>query len=278
MAILSLGRLLAATGTIIVTTLGDCVWLVPLVSSQASSRAVRVRNAVTFVVTFQILAVAACAVALLVTDQSLPSANDIVLEAIAASVCWGIAIYLYCRKRLSNKHRQEQSNGGDATVSSLHHLPSSILVVDEDNDGYGSIRNENLDRTSASTLLDRANSSLTYDDGDETRPVTTPTIAPNHHESSAGSTIWMIISLTVLGSLDEVSYFPALIVGKVFTVAELCLGTLLASLLILLLVSVSMRHCAGACFEMLDQLPLYVVIAMFAALMTAQVIYDVVDS
>lgn len=82
-----------------------------------------------------------------------------------------------------------------------------------------------------------------------------------------------VISLTFLGALDEMSYFPALLVGGVFTWWELCLGTLFAACLILFIITLFLSQCQPL-IEWLDSIPLYCIVGMFAIVLTIGVIVD----
>ena len=77
------------------------------------------------------------------------------------------------------------------------------------------------------------------------------------------------MSLTALGSLDEISYFPPLILGGIFSPAELVLGTFLAALCMVLIVVLALQPCKP-CMECLDRIPLYAVVTVFAILLTVE--------
>jgi hypothetical protein len=62
------------------------------------------------------------------------------------------------------------------------------------------------------------------DDGNTTSPVTT--FQP-----------FVVMTLTVVGSLDEISYFPLLILGKVFTPIDIIISTFLASICMVCIVT-----------------------------------------
>ena len=83
-----------------------------------------------------------------------------------------------------------------------------------------------------------------------------------------------VVSLTALGSLDEVSYFPSLVLGSVFSPLDLCLGTLVASCIILLAISLLLSTC-GPLLHWLDRIPLYGIVAAFALVLTVSVVLDV---
>ena len=79
--------------------------------------------------------------------------------------------------------------------------------------------------------------------------------------------VWMVISLTTLGALDEISYFPTLLLGDIFSPYELLLGTLLASILILMIVVLYLRKMKPL-VDFLDSIPLYGIVGMFAIILT----------
>ena len=81
------------------------------------------------------------------------------------------------------------------------------------------------------------------------------------------------MSLTTLGALDELSYFPALLIGKIFTPLEICLGTLLAAVIILMVVGCCLAQCRPL-VNCLDRIPIYTVIAVFATILTLEVLYE----
>ena len=84
---------------------------------------------------------------------------------------------------------------------------------------------------------------------------------------------WTVMSMTCLGALDEISYFPALLVGHVFSGWELCVGTFLAACLILLVITTFLAPCRPL-MEWLDGIPLYGIVAMFATVLTISVLVD----
>jgi hypothetical protein len=84
---------------------------------------------------------------------------------------------------------------------------------------------------------------------------------------------WTVISFTFLGALDEISYFPALLIGGVFSAWELCLGALLAACLILLVITMFLTRCRPI-IEWIDEIPLYRIVGMFAVALTVGVLVD----
>jgi cadmium resistance protein CadD (predicted permease) len=78
---------------------------------------------------------------------------------------------------------------------------------------------------------------------------------------------WTVASLTFLGALDEISYFPALLVGHIFTGWELVAGAFLAACGILVVISMFLVTCRPV-IEWLDRIPLYNVVGFFAVILT----------
>jgi cadmium resistance protein CadD (predicted permease) len=84
---------------------------------------------------------------------------------------------------------------------------------------------------------------------------------------------WTVVSMTFLGALDEISYFPALLVGQVFTQWQLLLGTFLATCIILIVITTFLAQCRPL-LEWLDGIPLYGIVSMFATILTIGVLID----
>jgi uncharacterized membrane protein YedE/YeeE len=82
--------------------------------------------------------------------------------------------------------------------------------------------------------------------------------------------------LTFVGALDEISYFPALLVGGVFSSWQLCLGTLLAACLILVIITMFLSQCKPL-IEWLDTIPLYGIVGAFAIVLTGGVVVDLLS-
>jgi hypothetical protein len=233
--------LAGATATVIVTTLEDCVWLVPFVA-HAPSVSVALIHAGIFVVTFELLAIGISLVTFLLGGslQGVLGLGDIVLGAVGALLCWILAAYLYLRARRKRREREA--------------LPSSSQP--DAKGEYGSLESADGDLNAAAS-----------DNGP----------GPGDGESQGqGAQPWMIVTLTILGSLDEVSYFPALILGGVFTATELCLATLLSSLIILVVLHFFLTQCQPL-LDVLDSIPLYGIVAFFAVLLSIEVVWELLS-
>jgi hypothetical protein len=75
--------------------------------------------------------------------------------------------------------------------------------------------------------------------------------------------------------LDEISYFPALILGHVFSIWELVLVTLLAGILMLAIRVFLATQCTPLMDFLDDRVPLYVIIAVFAMILTLHLLWDI---
>lgn len=98
----------------------------------------------------------------------------------------------------------------------------------------------------------------------------------DEEEPSISFSPWTVASLTFLGALDEISYFPALLVGGVFSSWQLCLGTLLAACLILIIITMFLSQCKPL-IEWLDTIPLYGIVGAFAIVLSGGVVVDLLN-
>lgn len=220
--IISFSKLLAATLTILVTTLDDCVWLVPFIAKRETALC----HGSLFVVTLTSMAILVTGTTCLFSSR-LPFSGTI-LQGIGALLCWSLAGYLLYRSVQKRRRRQQQ----------------------------------------------------THSNQDEEAPLLTSLDQPSNDASSNPSDLedqisqpWMVVTLTFVGSLDEIVYFPGLLLGHLFAAWELCLGAFLAACIMLLVVLTCLRQCQPL-LDWLDRIPLYVVVTVFAVLVTVQFIQD----
>lgn len=247
MAIASLEGILGATATVIVTTLQDCVWLVPFVV-QAPSATTAWIHVLTFLLTFEGLAVGTSLLAVFVDGIS--GGTDLFLGILGAIICWSLAIFLYVRSLLRRRNQRQQEQ------ESREQHPA--ICSNKESDGnYGSLLGTS-DPENLQTIEEKP-------DDNEFGGLMQQSDHPQP---------WLIVTLTVLGSLDEVSYFPALIIAGIFTPVDLCAATLLASLIILFVLCFFLRPCQPL-LDFLGRIPLYGIVGLFAILLTLQVIWEV---
>ena len=241
-------RLLAATLTVAATTADDAVWLVPYILSHHLPIHHRILHGIIFVGTLQVMillcVLMAHTIGLFVTEEY-------ILGAIGATLCWGIAIFLLAKKMIKSKKRREAmlrkvARQGEGPLLVVGTTDTNSVVPVDDGSSYGSVP------TTSDTAQEPENAS---------------------EEGGVSWSPWVVVSLTMVGSLDEVSYFPSLILGKVFSPFELCLGTLLAACLIVAVVGLFLSRCRPI-LEVLDRIPLYAVLFVLATILTIGAILD----
>jgi hypothetical protein len=264
-----------ATFTILVTTLDDCLFLIPLVARAASPRVAWIHGSI-FVITILALSVMICLVAVLVKEGlsgqgDKEGARETILKATGAVLCWCLAGYYYYKawsKRRSRIVAQDRSLERPNSGATNNRISDESDMEDDSSACLESSADTEMQILTESDGGD----GLTAAHGDE------PTVQqPPSQQSNNTIQPWTIVSLTIAGSLDEMSYLSGLIVADVFTPMEICIGSFLASLLTLLLIDTLVRNC-GRCLGLLDQIPLYAVIGLFAILLTVNLVWDLVVS
>ena len=258
----------SATALITATTIDDAIWLIPYITSSHIPLSTKVIHGVTFVLTLEILIL--CCIGMnwllkygLILYFNADNNNDdeedekkeeneeeimeyisFIMQIIGIGLCWCIAIFLYIKKMMKKrKLKQKQLLLGEHSLllssSQTQQLQSSSIDEEYNDDSHNNTDTINDD-----------------DDDDDMNTIpTTPSIS-------------LVISFTALGALDEISYFPALIMGKIFTPIDLCIGALLAAILILGVITLFLSQCKPL-VDLLDRIPLYGIVGMFAIVLTA---------
>lgn len=242
--------IVAATLMVAATTADDAIWLVPYTSPSLPA-CTRLVHGALFVSTLELLVCCCVVIATwlqwAVASTQLPFEGkwdeEAILGSIGAGVCYTIALLLYVRKwwRRWTEGRIP-----------LHRATKKISNT------YGAI--DESDRDECKSLQGDENDE---DDGEATVP--------------SRPSPWTVISLTTLGALDEVSYFPSLLLGKFFTPLDLCLGAFFAACLILVVVTLFLSQCKPV-LEWLDRIPLYGIVLAFALALTTGVILDMIST
>ena len=240
-----------ATALVALTTADDAVWLLKF-TSPALPISTRIIHAALFVGTLSALSMGCVGVALLIENAVIAGGSaqaeneDIMMGIVGASICWAIAIGLYVKKTIKRRKRPQQEPTNPRGNGAQ----------------YGSIEEGSVIKNLGQDFDDASSSSGSSFDGDDRDIPQTPSVLK-------------VMTLTVLGALDEISYFPALVVGQVFTPLELCVGTFLAAALVVVIV---------ACFlstfkpliDFVDKIPLYGIIGVFALVLSIGVIIDII--
>jgi cadmium resistance protein CadD (predicted permease) len=257
--------IVAATALITATTLDDAVWLVPYCAGSHLPFSTKAIHALTFVGTLELLA-GLCVLfakvfhdAVDVTGKRDEIDEQFILGAAGAIICWVLAIGLYVKKLRKRRRKKaaalalSEKNSlqlqVDDKIGEMQPLLNGTSVTDTEMAVKSDDSAENVELGESASA-----SNLSTSDGSERDIPTTPSV-------------WMVISLTTLGALDEISYFPTLLLGNVFSPYELLLGTLLASVLILMIVVLYLRKLKPL-VDFLDSIPLYGIVGMFAVILT----------
>ncbi|KAL3826821.1 hypothetical protein ACHAXA_005663 [Cyclostephanos tholiformis] len=254
--------ILGATLIVAATTADDAIWLVRYTSPSLPS-CTRIIHAALFVFTLELLTGCSVAVAwglrlavITTKDEDNNGSSlegkwddEIVLGSIGAGICYVIALVLYIRRWLKRRSRA-------ASKDALHQAMGQSA-----NSNYGSVDDfgehspSDDDSKQGHVLVE-----IEQDHTDEDRVPCQPSPLA-------------VISFTTLGALDEISYFPSLLLGKIFTPLELCLGTFFAACIILIGLTVFLSHCKPV-LDLLDQIPLYGIVLAFALVLTSGIILD----
>lgn len=241
--------ILEAATLVLITTLDSCVWLASFVAA-APTRRIAVIHGAAFLVTQQTLALVWSMGTLLVItwrqgvnseDSSDVDNDDSVLELVAAILCWLLAGALIFKKIQKQKRKREQQNEYVEMVA-YETIPSAETTGNEED-------------TLAPT---RTNLS---DD-------------PETDQSDKTENPLMVATLTLLGFMDESAYFPSLILGGYFSAFELWLGTVLAGVVTLGIVTIFLSPFKPLIDWLNKHVKVYGVVTIFAIILTVQVILD----
>lgn len=241
--------LVGATLLITATTIDDAVWLIPYCASPQLNTMTKAVNGLTFILTLEFLAICCVLISKIFQDLLIShygGRNDrvdasFVLGLAGAIICWIIALGLYIKKIMK---RRQRANAALVDSKESQEEDSSMLIKDDIENSVEIKANEDIGSSS--------------DDDDSLQG----------RDISTSPSIWMVISLTTIGALDEISYFPALLLGNIFSSTELCIGTLLASGIMLVIVLVFLSKFKPL-VDFLDSIPLYGIVGLFAIILTA---------
>lgn len=167
------------------------------------------------------------------------------LPLVGAILCWIIALYLYIRSVLKRRKKEAQKMLLSCSTEEKEELNAQQI-------SYSSVG-------LVGSLVDDSNSENIFSPG------------PEQVEENSKLGLFTVFTLTLLGALDELTYFPSLIIGGTFRPVELAVGALIACVLILVVIS-----CVLTAFqpilELMDRIPLYAVVALFAAILSVDAV------
>ncbi len=258
----SFAGILGATATILITTLDDCVWLVPYLAPTS----VRIQHATIFAMTLTGLTSATVAITyifqLKLSSLSVISNEDTlntVIQAFGAVLCWILAGYYFYRSWQKRQRR---------------------LLKRKEQEQHQEVYEPNTESNYGSCNIDEKNSASVDPLATITKTISTPTISRSEDISEYynGDSLFQpltIVTLTISGALDEISYFPSLLLGHIFTGTELIMGTLITVLIMLCIVTQFLQHCQPL-LHCLDQIPLFGVVSLYAIILTVNLIIDLI--
>lgn len=230
--------ILGAAVTVLITTLDDSIWLVSFVGTSSLPKSVRLVNAATFLSSLMGLALLCCALAVGI-EEALAIKTSLQAEHLERTLQW-IAV-IFCWLLAAGFYIRKQLKMRRRRQEESRLRDDSEMSEQEKGSYYGSVPHQE--------------SSEAED-------------APRSSQPCA------IVLLTTLGFLDEISYFPALIVGKIFSVWELCLGTLFAGIVMLGIQGFLASQCKPLIDCLDNHVKLHGIIAIFALILTINLILD----
>jgi hypothetical protein len=241
-------RCLIATAFIFITTADDTVWLLPILLNHKKISS-KIMICLTFIGTLQVACIIVATFLYFLEKSSLIMNSKQItiykslLQVIGLVLIWTTAIILHLRKcyKTYKKNRARRT-----------------LIKSEDNQTrfiiYGSVDNnvvKDLEMLN-SEIVNNKDIELTDD-------------------AEGFPSLITVSSLTFFGALDEIVCFPSLVLSNTFSLFELSLGCLIASILILTIITL-LLNIFKPILDFFDRIPLYVIIYFFAVIQTVNFI------
>jgi hypothetical protein len=238
---LSGGKVWAAFVCIFVTTVDDVVWLIPFVASAQLARWQKLVHAGCFVATLQgAVAASALLAALLRRGAEQLGSGEAFLACGSACITWLLALGLYLKKWLKRRKKRLKKQ--------------QAMRLGGESKTYGAV-------DLAQAIQGQG----------ETSGYQPPPLEENVRFDPR-----MVFVLSGLGILDEVSYFPGLLLSGTFSCADLALGALFAALAMLFVVVFLLRPMQPL-LEFFDRIPLYGVVFIYALVLTTSCVVQVME-
>lgn len=229
------GRAAIACCFIFITTADDTVWLVPMLSTRKYRQKDVLLHALMFCGTLQLVCLA-CWVICVVFAKTMAHVKvgekDVKLETLlqlsAIIITWAVAAFLFVKKMIKLYWKRQQ-----LAANARHNV------------NYEAIRDPEMppEYPSPHLLIEEVTPPL-----EDAQPIS-------------------VFFLTIVGALDEMMCFPSFLLAGTFSIWELSFGCLMASLFILLSITVLFSACQPIlnCF---DKIPLYAIVALYACYIT----------
>jgi hypothetical protein len=205
--------------------------------------------------------------------------ESIIMGILGAGLCWIIAAVLFIKKLCKKRRRRLQQEAEAAIRIAMDEVVNPNYQPIEpqqqqlhpDLIPYGAVDNLNKSNVIGEQLSGGNHDD--HHDGNDKRDHNDEDDHDHQTIPSSHPSFWTVISLTTLGALDEMSYFPALVVGQVVSPLDLCLGTLLAACVIVVMVTCFLQPITPL-MTWLDRIPLHGIVTMFATVLTLNVLWD----
>ena len=193
-------------------------------------------------------AAAAVAAKQMVQEQQVPVYQQTLITTNSSMPTLQNAVHSYTYMSVNTNTFSE----GSKSNNSGNNGNENNRIYGSPNESYGSLRNmiSNLGESEEDFGKEK---DINHDDN---KTISHKNDEENDDVNKIPSTpsISMVIFFTTMGALDEISYFPALIMGKIFTPIELCVGAFIAAVLILSVISLFLAQCQPF-VDCLDRIP-----------------------
>ena len=254
------GRVIAAFVLVFATAGDDALYLVFYLTSSRFTRAMRIWFGVIFCLVLQSTVWISWGLVHVFGDTLLKSKFEPTekrIATISACISWSITIFLFiiwCQKHMQMRGKSEQDEHKEKGFKVLPSVRLSTGNLNTNQVSYGTI----------TTPVETANGN-----GIDHGQVVVD--REEKYEYSTFEVSWTVFTLAALGALDELCYFPTLLLSGSFTVIELSIGAFLAA--------VAMLSALAFCLSMfrpvltfLDKTPLFVVVSIMSIVMTVDAI------
>lgn len=233
----SLTKVIGMAGTVILTSGDDALWLVPFIASplrspdrQSINMSVWFLSLLSLVFAAQI--VVACGVKLgsagFFRTLGWPWSLNVCLSLVGVIAAWVIA-FVFLLRWVYKRWQKSQKHQ----------------------------RMEQMKAGEETSLIEEVHE---YDSVQEKE-------VPRVDKQSLQTDIWTVMSLTITGGIDEVAYFPSLLLTNVVSFWEMLLGTVLAGFVLLIVLKCCLAFCTPV-LKFMDRIPLWLVVSIFASVMT----------
>jgi hypothetical protein len=214
-------------------------------------------HALTFILTLQFVVV----LSIILSNATKLVVNKKIgdtLPFVGATLAWLIAVYLYVRTIMKKRRRRKKEEESEKMKTNVAVLKEESIAIKLDGGGYGSADNKGSNEGSyedsgivaSSSSSSSSSSSKFFKVDDKLGPVT-------------------VFTLTLMGALDELTYFPSVLIGGTFTGVDLAIGAFVSCTVILIVIAYLLSTFKPI-LELMDKIPLYGVVAVFATILTVE--------